>query len=143
MKADDSSRVVLDASVAVAWCFEDEKTPYNDRLLSYVEDGGEAVVPSVWPLEVGNALLMAERRGRLTPAQSTLFLEKLGDFNIAMDPTPISRAFGRIFDEARQWNLTVYDAAYLELALRQGLRLATVDNHLKKAAKSIGVLLFT
>lgn len=140
MKADASSRFVIDASVAVCWCFEDKKTPYTEEILGRMEEA-EIFVPSIWPFEITNALLMAERRKRITASQSTVFLEQLENFNIVVDQALFSRIFGRLFDEARQWGLTSYDAAYLELALRQGLHLATLDDQLKKAAKAMGVLI--
>ena len=139
MKAGDSNRLVLDASVAVAWCFEDEKTSYSEWVLAQMAGGAEALVPSLWPFETANALLQAQRRRRLTAAQSEGFLEQMGQLNIVLDPAPISRVFDRVFFEARQWGLSVYDAAYLELASRAGLPLATLDDSLRKAAKSMGI----
>lgn len=139
MKAGVSDRLVIDASVTVAWCFEDEKTPYTEEVLDKMDGGVEAVVPSLWSFEIVNALLQAERRKRLTAAQATVFLEQLEGFNIVVDSAPRPRIFGWIFLEARQQNLTAYDAAYLELALRRGLPLATLDANLKRAAKDLGV----
>lgn len=139
MKAAASKRIVIDASVAVSWCFEDESTPYTEWALDQISGGTEATVPAIWPFETANALLTAERHKRLTPAQSTVFLEQLKNLKITVDTAPLSRIFVRVFDEARRWALTVYDAAYLELALRQGLPLATLDNPLKKAAKELGI----
>lgn len=138
-KAGVSDRLVVDASVTVSWCFEDEKAPYTEWVLHRMAEGAEAVVPSLWPFEMVSALLQAERRKRLTAAQATLFLEQLESFNIVVDAIPLSRVFGQVFLEARQQNLTAYDAAYLELALRRGLPLATVDDHLKRAAKDLGI----
>ena len=141
MKADASNRLVLDASIAVSWCFEDEQTSYTERVLDRLAGGTEAVVPALWAFEIANALLTAERRQRLTAAQSTVFLEQLGNFDITVDTAPLPRIFGRVVDEARRWRLTAYDAAYLELALRQGLPLATLDDTLKKVAHTMGVRL--
>lgn len=138
-KAGDSDRLVIDASVAVSWCFEDEGTPYTEWVLSRMAEGAEAVVPPLWSFETVNALLQAERRKRLTAAQATVFLEQLESFNIVVDSASLSRVFGWVFLEARQQNLTAYDAAYLELALRRGLPLATLDDNLKRAAKDLGV----
>mgnify|MGYP001617610681 CR=1 FL=1 len=134
-----SDRLVLDASVAVSWCFADEETPYTEWVLKQMAEGAEAVVPSLWPFETVNALLQAERRKRLTTAQATVFLKQLESFNIVVDSASLSRVFDWIFLEARQQNLTAYDAAYLELSLRRGLPLATLDDNLKKAAKDLGV----
>ena len=138
-KAGASRRLVLDASVAVSWCFEDQGTAYTEWVLDRMAEGAEAVVPPLWSFETANALLQAERRRRLTTAQATVFLEQLESFNIVVDPAPLSRVFSRVFSEARQWNLTVYDAAYLELALHLGLPLATRDEDLRRAAKELGI----
>jgi len=138
-KAGVSDRLVIDASVAVSWCFEDEGTSYTEWVLNQMAEGTEAVVPSLWPFETVNALLQAERRRRLTAAQATVFLEQLESFNIVVDSVPLSRVFDWVFLEARQQDLTAYDAAYLELAFRRGLPLATLDDNLKRAAKDLGV----
>jgi predicted nucleic acid-binding protein len=131
--------LVLDASVSFAWCIEQEKTPLSERVLDMLAAGAEAVVPSVWVLEVSNALLAAERRKRITTAQSDGFLQKLTGFAISIDPAEMTRAFDRVQPLARQHNLTAYDAAYLELALRRHLPLATLDTALIKAARALGV----
>lgn len=141
MKA-DANRLVIDASVTLAWCFEEEKTPFTKGILDRMAEGAEAAVPAIWPLEIANALLTAERHKRLAPSQSSVFLDQLEHFNISVESLTLSRAFTRILDEARQWHLSSYDASYLELALRQGLPLATLDQNLKKAAKSLGVSTF-
>jgi predicted nucleic acid-binding protein len=132
-------RLVLDAAVVVAWCFEDEKTPYTERLLDLLAAGGEALVPAVWPAEVTNALLSAERSRRIALAQVRLFLDRLAGFAITIDPVQTARAFDSVLSVARERNLTTYDAAYLELALRERLPLATLDRALRKAAKAAGV----
>ena len=134
-----ANRFVIDASIAVAWCFDDEKTQFTERTLDQIADGAEVVVPALWPFEVANALLIAERRKRLTTAQSTAFLNELESLNISIDAASLLRTFNQVLVEARQYNLTAYDAAYLELALRRGLPLATLDDNLKKAAKAVGV----
>src|SRR3989338_8323437 len=132
MKA-DADYLVIDASVSLAWCFEEEKTPYTEWLLDQMGNGVEALVPAIWPLEITNVLLTAERHKRLTASQASVFLDQLGYLSISVESTTLSRVFSRVFDEARRWKLSSYDAAYLELALRQGLPLATLDDHLKKA----------
>lgn len=139
MKAAASDRLVIDASVTVAWCFEAEKTPYTEEILKRIYRGAEAIVPSLWSFEVVNALLQAERRKRITAAQATVFLKQLENVNLTIDSAPLPRVFEWIFLEARQQNLTAYDAAYLELALRRDLPLATLDDNLKRAAKDLGV----
>jgi predicted nucleic acid-binding protein len=136
------SRFVLDTSVTVAWCFEDETTPYTESVLDALVKG-EALVPCLWPLEVSNVLVNAERRKRLTRAKVTRFLQLLGDLPITVDTEGLARVFTDILSVAREHDLSAYDAAYLELALRQGLPLATLDTGLHRAARQAGVQLLT
>jgi predicted nucleic acid-binding protein len=102
----------------------------------------QAHVPSLWPLEVANALLVGERRRRITPAATTRFLAILSAFPINVDNETVSHAWGNTMNLARAHNLSSYDASYLELAIRLGLPLAAQDDKLKTAAKSVGVPLF-
>jgi predicted nucleic acid-binding protein len=132
------TRFVLDASVTLAWCFEDEASPYAEAVLEKLAPGA-AVVPSIWPLEVANALLVAERRKRLTRAKVTRFLQVLRSLPIVVDSEGGARALDTVLDLARAHGLSVYDAGYLELALRDGLPLATLDERLKRAARQAGV----
>ncbi len=134
-----AKELVIDASIAVAWCFDDEKTPYTELVLNRMAEGVEASVPAVWSFETANALLMAERRRRLTTSQSSFFLDQLSNFNIRIDNAIAPHIFGAVMSEARRWHLTVYDASYLELALRRNLPLATLDETMKKAAKILGI----
>lgn len=128
---------VLDCSVAVAWCFEDEATPETDALLHRLADE-TAAVPSIWPLEIGNVLALAERRGRITTARLTDFLTSLADLSITIDDGTSTRALHEILSLARAQRLTTYDAAYLELAMRLGAPLATRDRDLAAAATRLG-----
>lgn len=141
MKAADTRRFVLDASVAVAWCFEDETTKFTEGVLSLLADGSEAVVPSIWPLEIANALLIAERRKRIALARATALFHQIAGLPISVSPIDAKQAFEQILPVARQQNLTEYDAAYLQLALHQGLPLATLDAELRRSAKATGVAL--
>ena len=134
------SRFVLDCSVAMAWCFEDESDGYADAVLDRL-DNGTAVVPSHWPLEVANVLLDAERRGRLKEADSTRFLELLGALPIEVDSETPARAFGAILSLGREHGLSSYDAAYLELAMRESVPVASLDQPLRLAAEGSGVSL--
>ena len=131
---------VLDCSVAMAWCFSDESDAYSEAVLDGLADN-EALVPSLWPLEVGNVLLVAERRRRLTAAHTTRFLELLSALPITIDKETPEYALGRILSLAREHSLSSYDATYLELAMRAGLPLATRDARLIKAAKRSGARL--
>ena len=139
MKAGGTRRFVLDASVAVAWCFEDEATKFTEGVLDLLSAGAEAVVPSIWPLEVSNALLVAERRKRIALAKVTALLVRIAGLPISVMPSDAKRAFEQILPMARQQGLSQYDAAYLELAVREGLALATLDGELQRAAKATGV----
>ncbi len=132
------SAVVVDASVALAWCFEDEASPATDAVLDQVKDEG-AIVPSLWHLELGNILLLAERRGRTIQGGIVTRLELMGQLPIAIDAETTGRAWREILTLARAERLTTYDAAYLELAVRRSLPLATKDEALLGAARRIGV----
>jgi predicted nucleic acid-binding protein len=130
---------VLDASIAMAWCFVDEKTPHTEKLLDSLEIG-TAFVPSLWSLEVGNILVCAERRKRITYADITQFLELIGQLNIQTDhETSNKRGFHEVISLAYSKGLTTYDAAYLELAMRKGLSLASKDRQLCDIASKLGV----
>lgn len=129
---------VLDCSLTISWFFEDETDAYAES----VEDSlgiAIALVPSIWPLEVANALIMGERRKRATEAKVTTFLTLLKSLPISTDDETTSRAWQESIGLARTYQLSVYDAAYLELALRRGLPIATRDDKLKSAALSAGV----
>lgn len=140
MKAGD--RMVLDASVTVAWCFEDETTQDTERVLDALSSGVEAIVPAIWPFEVANALLAAERRGRLRVAEATRFLAMLSKLPITVEPATQKRNFDHVLPLSRQFGLTQYDASYLEVAIHYGLRIATLDGQLRDAAQVSGVALY-
>lgn len=129
---------VLDCSVAMTWCFGDETNPYSEAVLQDLADTG-AVVPSIWLLEMANVLLVAERRKRISKAQSRRFVELLQALPIAVDDVSAARAWDGLLSLAREQQLSAYDAAYLELAMREGLPIATLDAALRKAAKRCGV----
>jgi predicted nucleic acid-binding protein len=134
---------VLDASIALSWCFDDEASPYTWSLLERLEQE-TAHVPSLWALEMSNILILAERRKRISYAHVILSLELIGSLSIQVDEETSYRAF-RAFHETSQLaykeKLTSYDASYLELALRLGIPLATKDKALAKIAKKLGVIL--
>jgi predicted nucleic acid-binding protein len=132
---------VLDCSVTMAWCFDDEATPHTDGIRDSLAIVA-AVVPSIWPLEVANATIVGERRKRLDEARSRRFITLLESLPISVDDETGSRAFGDISHLARSYQLSAYDAAYLELAMRRGLSLACLDGKLKAAATAAGVPLF-
>lgn len=132
------SAIVIDASVALGWCFEDEASPEMDAVSERVRDCG-AVVPALWHLEVANVLLQAEKRGRITFGDTAARLELIARLAITVDAETTARAWRDILILARTERLTTYGAAYLELALRRGLPLATRDQALSGAARRLGV----
>lgn len=127
---------VLDASVTLAWCFKDEQTQETDELLGRLESA-KAFVPGLWTLEIGNILLSACKRQRITYASATEFLNLLGALDIQIDEE--NRGFHDVFSLAYAEKITTYDAAYLELAMRLGLPLTTRDKQLAEAAARVGV----
>jgi predicted nucleic acid-binding protein len=133
---------VLDGSMAVAWCFPDEHAPHPQSVLDSLA-AVRAVVPTLWHLEVANVLLVGERRGRCTQANTVTWLNFLASLPIDVDPETTARAWGDTLNLARTHNLTVYDAAYLELAVRLGLPIATLDTQLQAAAAVARVPLYS
>ena len=132
------TKFVLDASVALSWCFADEENPYARMVLHMLREA-DAIVPTIWPLEIANALVVAERRRRLKPTETSRFLSLIEGLDIVMDPGTPSHAFGETLSLARRHGLSAYDAAYLELAVRDALPLATLDGDLKNAARKLGL----
>jgi predicted nucleic acid-binding protein len=129
---------VVDASVALAWVFSDERHDAALHWLAALEDEA-AVVPTHFTLEVANGLNRAIRRGRVSLELGGEAIALLTALPIDMDPEAPARAFTDISTLAQQTRLTTYDAAYLELALRRGLPLATLDDDLRRAAAEVGV----
>jgi predicted nucleic acid-binding protein len=136
-----TDRCVLDNSIAIAWCFADEANAYADAIANRFP-GIEAWVPSLWPLEVANALLTGERRGRSTQADTATWTNFLACLPITVDDETNARAWNDTLNLARAQKLSAYDAAYLELAMRKGVPLATLDVKLKAAAVAVGVPLY-
>lgn len=132
---------VIDASATLPWCFADEATQATNALLTRLRTGDEAIAPAHWPAEVANALLVAVRRRRISSQDANQFIEDLDVLPIRVDSTSNSLLRATVFPLAEQYNLTIYDAVYLELALREGLPLATLDDDLRKAAGAAGVVL--
>lgn len=129
---------VLDASVTVAWCFSDETTPMSLQLLESLKTD-RAIVPELWKLEVGNALISAEKRKRISYADIINSLSLLESLTIHTDRETHERGFREIIAIAHAEKLTTYDAAYLELAMRLGIPLATKNAALLAAAKRTGI----
>ncbi len=129
---------VLDNSVALTWCFEDERTPATTALLERLSETG-AFAPMLWPLEALNGLLVAERRGRLDAAKRRVLAGFLRDLPVTIDDRAATEAWTAIARLAERFSLSSYDAAYLELAQRQRLPLATLDRDLTAAAAGLGL----
>lgn len=124
---------VVDNSIVMSWCFQDEANPYADAVLDSLSEAA-ALVPSIWPLEVINVLLVAERKKRITEANSVRFTELLSQLPIVVEYEKLERIMNDILALARVNKLSSYDASYLGLAMRKGLPLATLDKRLKQAA---------
>jgi predicted nucleic acid-binding protein len=136
-----ASAFVLDSSVALAWCFHDEANAYADAVAArFPEVIG--TVPVIWHLEIANALLMGERRKRSTESNTAQWLGQLSGLPIVTDEDGLAHTWTGVISLARAQNLTAYDASYLELAMRRGLPLASLDNRLKAAAKALGIAEF-
>jgi len=132
---------VVDTSIVMSWCFEDEENSYAEDVLESLEFA-QALVPAIWPLEVGNVLLVAERKKRLSQAAVVRFLALLDGLPITVEQETRERMLKEIVSLAREHGLSTYDASYLDLAMRLDLPLATQDTSLAKAAKKCKVPAF-
>jgi predicted nucleic acid-binding protein len=135
-----SAAFVVDCSIAMAWLFNDEATPKTAALLNRLTTE-TALVPALWFIEITNVLAMAERKGRITPTHSDAFIADLGKLGIERDDEAPDRSFTFLLTLCRRHRLTSYDAIYLDLAVRRNLPLATLDEDLRKSAKTLGVRL--
>ena len=133
--------LVIDASAILPWCFDDEAIAYTEGLLNRCAAGEEVMVASVWPLEITNGLLSVQRRGRVTAEWVEQFLMQILRFRMHVELFTTQQAVRDVKQLAQTHQLTAYDAAYLELALRYNLPLATLDIELKQASFAIGVRL--
>ena len=131
---------VVDNSVVMAWCFADEGGDYADRILGRLESA-QALVPAIWPLEVGNVLIVGEKQKRLTEADTMRFLALLSQLPIVVEQETPDRMLKEIVALAREHDLSTYDASYLDLAMRSGLPIATLDTALIKAAQKSSVVI--
>lgn len=130
--------LVLDCSLTMAWLYAEETTPAVRKVFDLIDEGG-AWVPSIWRLEVANVLHLGVRQGRSDSAFRDAALDDLAEFPIDVDPETDQHAWAATVSLAIDRNLTTYDAAYLELAKRRGLPLATLDKDLRRAATAEGV----
>ncbi len=125
----------------MAWLFEDEATPTTEAILDRLKEE-EALVPTLWTYEVGNVLLMAERRNRITEAQGRRFTQLLESLPIQISDSHLKSLWNNAIVVAREHGLSVYDGTYLDLAMREGIPLATRDKALRKAAKKLGIAIY-
>jgi predicted nucleic acid-binding protein len=135
------SRFVLDASVVLTWCFPDENDAMAQHVAGLFKQGDTAVAPSFWPHEVLNALLVGEKRKRISKELVRSFLDDLATLPIVLEQFPAGIVFGRLQRLSREHGLAAYDAAYLDLALDSGLPLATLDEDLARACQKARVRL--
>ena len=129
---------VVDNSVVMSWCFKDETNKYADTVLDRLTESA-AVVPSIWPLEVVNVLLVAERQKRLSESDSIRFITLLSQLPIVVEYERPEKMMRELLALARAYNLSSYDASYIDLAMRKGFPIATLDNKLIEAARRIDV----
>jgi len=134
------SPIILDCSVTASWFIPDEFSKSSFYIRDKIRERG-AIVPTIWSLEVGNVLLISERRKRITKEQRQKALYILKDLPIKTDELTFKNAWFETIELAEKYNLTLYDACYLELVLRYNSILATFDNNLKQAAKLAGIVL--
>ncbi len=133
--------IVVDASVALAWCFPDEGSDYADSVLQAVENQ-TIVVPAIWPVEITNALLVGQRRKRIRQPDVRRFVELLKGLDVTVDTQSVADSVSNIFPLAQDYRLSAYDAAYLDVAVRHEVTLATLDADLQKAAIAMGIANF-
>lgn len=131
---------VIDASLAASWCFPDERTTYTNGILQVVARYQEATAPRLWTYEIRNSVLIGMRRHRLTRDDALSFLKSVDALHIRLLDPP---TYEPIFLLAERYGLTFYDASYLELALRKGLPLASLDKELCAAAEQAHIPLFS
>jgi len=130
---------VIDSSVGFAWVHPNQATPETDKLLQEIEAGAAVVVPALWFIEMANSLLVLQRRKKLTGAERKAALEILSSMNFTVDDEAARMARNKTSELAEKYGLTVYNATYLEVALRRNLPLASRDSALMGAAKRCGV----
>lgn len=132
---------VVDNSVVMSWCLRDDAGPYADEVLGRLEDCA-ALVPSVWPLEVANTLLTAERRKLISESDAVRFISLLTKLPITVESEPQRNRIVELYSLGRKHGLSSYDVSYLSLAMKTGLPLATLDEKMRRSARRAGVALF-
>lgn len=135
------SGIVIDASVALAWCFPDEASEYADAVLVALENQ-PIIVPSIWSVEITNALLVGERRKRIRQPEIRQFVDLLKGLRIVENGQPFADTISNILPLTRECKLSAYDAAYLDVAIRNAVPIATLDASLQRAARTTGSKIF-
>ncbi len=133
--------IVLDASVVLAWCFPDEASKYADSVLLAIENL-TIIVPAIWPVEITNALLVGERRKRIRQPDVRRFVELLKGLDATVETLSVADSISNIFPLAQDCQLSAYDAAYLDVAVRHEATIATLDADLQRAANAMGIAIF-
>ena len=133
--------IVIDASVALAWCFPDEASDYADSVLLALENE-TAIVPAIWAVEVANALLVGERRKRIRQPEIRRFADLLKNLSVVEDRQPFADTVSNVLPLAREHDLSAYDAAYLDVAVRHEIPIATLDRVLQRVCNVAGVKAF-
>jgi predicted nucleic acid-binding protein len=136
------SAIVVDASILLSWCFPDERTEFARRIVARLMAGEVALVPAFWCSEILNSLLVGERRGRITSADTEAFLDEIRAMNPELDYISVDATFGVVQMVSRKYGITPYDALYVELAMRRRCPLATLDLRQRSAAIDLGVECF-
>ncbi len=133
------SKIVVDASVTLSWCFADEQSEPALKVLDRLKAGDQALVPVFWAVEVLNSLLLGERRGRISIDDTSAFLHNLLNLQPMVDYISLGQVVSQVQNICRGRRLTPYDALYVELAMRSGCPLATLDREQKRAAETLGI----
>jgi predicted nucleic acid-binding protein len=134
--------IVVDASVALAWCFPDEASDYADGVLVALE-GLTILVPALWAIEITNAVLVAERRKRIKQPEIRRFVALLNELTVVLDSPSVADILGNLLPLAREYGLSAYNASYLDVAMRHGAPLATLDSNLQNAGRKSGIEIFS
>ena len=133
---------VLDASITLAWCFDDEENEVADSVFSLLDDEN-AIAPSVWPLELANSLLTAERRGRISPSETARIIGLVERLPVSVLHTEVNETMSEVIRIGRDQRLSAYDASYVYVALASGLSLATLDSRLRLVCQRVNVALIS
>jgi predicted nucleic acid-binding protein len=134
------AKLVIDASLAATWCFPDEQTDFSNGVLRLVGETIDLVAPTLWAYEIRNAVLMGLKRNRIDKEGAETLLALLSDLDVELSEPP---SYHGVFGLAETYGLTFYDAAYLDLALRERSPIATLDEALRRAAIRAGVAIFS